>query len=151
MPRAPQPPQPAWGMHRARTGEAAQDATALAVYADMVEQVKAYYKLQDRGLSRPLKVVISQRSEGQLSQRVITNAQDVAAALALRGIDTQVRRQPRLALLLEAFCGVRMVKIWGCAASTLLRRCSGCRGRSSSTGGLVWGMGDKGGMLEPRG
>ena len=70
---------------------AAQDVTALEVYADMVDQVKAFYKLQDRGLSQPLKVVIAQRSEGgQLAQRVISNAPKVADALKLRGIDTQV-------------------------------------------------------------
>ena len=58
----------------------------------MVDQVKAFYRLQDRGLSQPLKVVISQRSEGgQLAQRVISNAPNVADALKLRGIETQVR------------------------------------------------------------
>ena len=67
-----------------------QDAVAMATYADMVDQIKAFHGLQDRGLAQPPKIIIAERpGEQPLSQRVLTNGHDVAEALELRGFDAQ--------------------------------------------------------------
>ena len=69
----------------------AQDAEALEIYADMVHQVKAFHGLQDWGLAHPSKIIIAERPQtGPISQRVLTNAREVAAELLKLGYDAQV-------------------------------------------------------------
>ena len=68
-----------------------QDAVATATYRDMVDQIKAYHKLEDRGLVQPPKIVIAERpGEHNLSQRILTNGNEVAASLKSHGFDAQV-------------------------------------------------------------
>ena len=74
------------------SGQAAplQDDVAMAVYRDMTAQIKAFHGLQDRGLAQPPKIIIAERPGGHLAQRVLTNGQEVAESLKLRGFDAQV-------------------------------------------------------------
>ena len=89
-------PDPTQHMKRSETNLSSgsllvQDAVAMATYADMVDQIKAFYGLQDRGLAQPPKIIIAERpGERPLSQRVLTNGGEVAEALKLRGFDAQV-------------------------------------------------------------
>ena len=62
----------------------------MAVYRDMTAQIKAFHGLQDRGLAQPPKIIIAERPGGYLAQRVLTNGQEVAESLNLRGFDAQV-------------------------------------------------------------
>ena len=60
----------------------------------MVQQIKTHYGLPDRGLTQPLKVVISQRQEAPNqppAARALTNAAQLAAALEARGLAVEVR------------------------------------------------------------
>ena len=70
----------------------AQDSEAPVVYADMVRQVQAFHGLRNPGLlAQPPKIVIAERpAKGLLSQRVLTNAREVARALEERGFTAQV-------------------------------------------------------------
>ena len=82
--RAPLPPCLIVHLH-------VQDAEALEIYADMVHQVKAFRGLEDRGLAHPPKIIIAERPQtGSISQRVLTNAREVAAELLKLGYDAQV-------------------------------------------------------------
>ena len=60
-------------------------------YAAMTSAVKEHYHLPDRGLDKPLKIVISLRSAIlPLSSRVLSNAQEIANALQQRGFNVEV-------------------------------------------------------------
>ena len=66
----------------------------MALYAEMVDKVKAFHQLPDR-LAQPPKVIIAQRpGKHSLSQRVLTRGQEVADALNALGFQAQVCRLP---------------------------------------------------------
>ena len=60
-------------------------------YAAMTSAVKQHYHLPDRGLDKPMKVIISLRPANfPLSSRILSNAQQIADALRQRGFNTEV-------------------------------------------------------------
>lgn len=68
-----------------------QDAATGAIYRDMAAQVMQVYGLQRQRLAQPPKIIIAQRSEQTWgAQRVMTNVEELAAALTLQGFEAQV-------------------------------------------------------------